>query len=40
MHTNAGWLALSATTVFRATNGAGLMEDIARANRANRLIIP
>lgn len=40
MHTNAGWLVLSDTTAFRATNRTGLMEDIARANRANRVIIP
>jgi hypothetical protein len=40
MHTNAGWLVLADTTAVRATNGMQLVEDVARANRTNRVIIP
>lgn len=40
MHTNAGWLVLSDTTVFRATNGTALVGGVDRINRTNRLFIP
>lgn len=40
LHTNSGWLVLADTSVVRTTNGHRLAEDITKANRTNRVIVP